>query len=1365
VERKSAGLLICAVLIAVMVFAGCNFLLPLQENDAKIVSISFEPKLSSLILGETQEFKVIAVYSDGFTTEISGKDVTWEISDSRLATITATGLLTANSPGNVTITITLKSSSNVTNTLQVAISANTDFIVDGQSQETTEDGDTATFSIALGKEPTSEVTISLASSDTSEGNVAPASVTFRTNNWNTPQTVTVTGVDDDQNYSIITGAAVGGNFDGSNPPDVSVTNVDNDTAGISVSPTGGLQTDETGGTDSFTVVLDSEPIADVTLNLSSDNTAEGNVFPISLTFTHTEWNDPQTITVTGVPDSIDDGDLAFTVITSAVASDDGKYNGLDPADVSVVNLNVIIAGIVVTPIAGLFTTELAGIATFEVYLLSAPTANVVIGLSSSNLDEGSVDPSSLTFTDADWHIPITVTVTGVDDSIDDGNQDYAIITAPAVSGDAEYGGFDPPDVSVTNEDDDGIGISIQPTSGLMTDESGGVDTFWVVLDTEPTGSVSIPLTSGNTDEVQVSPASLAFSPSDWSDLKTVTVTGIDDDVDDDDQPFTIITGAAEGSGDYVGVNPIDVSGTNIDDDIAGITIDPTIGLVTSESGKQSSFTIVLDSEPNDSVTIGLSSTIPTEGSVSPTSVVFGSGDWHIPVTVIVTGYDDEVDDGDQNYTIVTSTATTDPKYGGLIPADISAINMDNDTAGVTVTPTSGLTTTEDEGGAIFTVVLDSEPIADVTLNLSSDKPAEGSVFPISLTFTNTDWNAPQTVTVTGVNDAVIDGDKSYTIVLDPVSSSDLKYDGIDPDDVSVTNIDNDVELDTLTLHVTSAAITPSSTLSASVYDPVTFEIIAVSPDVTYSVDGAITVTVEGVNIDGSATGTRKEFSAGTYPVFVQIDVDNDENYLGDPAAIVDIAVSGATDVFLEGDDLSDAVEEPISISGVASLPDGATMIGFWQIGGSPPLDIAAATDFLFNGTPPIPAGLVSIGVLTFDTVLDGSGTTEINLPLPRGTYDLSFGIDAQNDGFGNSGDYEFQVTALPIDGTGTDLSSEVAGITPKPITSEGSTATPVDLSGTLPYPGRAGTNSSYYEIPNITAGQSYTVTLTDITADVDLHVYDDPAFTISLGSSATGGTSDEVVNPTSSDGSLYVEITSLSGGFFTLSAWPEGGYPAEGSIESPVDITSLRPYFGQVDTTNSYYAVTGVTSGETYLFSMTGLQEDLDLYVYSDSGFANLIGSSIAAGTASESTNVIPTGESVYIQVSNYEAISGSTFTLDVTMGAGYVAEGSVADPVDVTGLRPYPGEADTTTYSFYTVSGLTPGEFYQVEITGLSDDLDLYVYDDSEFLVELGMSMFWGTDDEMTVVSPSGSSLYIAIDGFYSVAGSDFLLDIFLLP
>ena len=112
--------------------------------------------------------------------------------------------------------------------------------------------------------------------------------------------------------------------------------------------------------------------------------------------------------------------------------------------------------------------------------------------------------------------------------------------------------------------------------------------------------------------------------------------------------------------------------------------------------------------------------------------------------------------------------------------------------GIRVTPTAGLTTTEAGGQAFFLVALGAPPTSDVTIPVNSGNLAEATVSTTSLTFTPANWNVPQVVTITGVDDAARDGDISYTIVLGTAASVDLVYNGVDPADVAVVNSDNDV---------------------------------------------------------------------------------------------------------------------------------------------------------------------------------------------------------------------------------------------------------------------------------------------------------------------------------------------------------------------------------------------------------------------------------------------------------------------------------------------------------------------------------------------------------------------------------------------
>src|SRR5258706_472932 len=163
------------------------------------------------------------------------------------------------------------------------------------------------------------------------------------------------------------------------PADVAVTNTDNDTAGITVSPTSGLTTTEGGGTATFTVVLTSQPTANVTVGLSSSNFTEGTLAPASVTFTPGNWNAAQTVTVTGADDFVVYGSMIRPPPRSAPAPNEAIFKSMDPADVAVTNTDNDTAGITVIPTSGLTTTEGGGTATFTLALTSQPTANVTIG--------------------------------------------------------------------------------------------------------------------------------------------------------------------------------------------------------------------------------------------------------------------------------------------------------------------------------------------------------------------------------------------------------------------------------------------------------------------------------------------------------------------------------------------------------------------------------------------------------------------------------------------------------------------------------------------------------------------------------------------------------------------------------------------------------------------------------------------------------------------------------------------------------------------------------------------------------------------------------------------------------------------------
>jgi hypothetical protein len=665
------------------------------------------------------------------------------------------------------------------------------------ARNTSERGTQATFTVALDGDPAANVTFALSSSNVHEGTVSPMSLTFTPANARAPQTVTVTGVDDgsmdgDAAFQIVFGpaASLDPNFAGMSGAPVEVVNLDDEHAGFVALQAGALSTSEAGKQAQFAVVATAKPAANVTLPVASADPSEGTVSPASLVFTPDNWDAPQLVTVIGVDDSDADGTQQFGIVLGPSTSSDSAYVGLQAAGPTVSNADDESPG-VVTAGANLHTSEGGGQATFTVALQSRPTGDVTIPVTSGDGSEGQVTPTLLTFTPVSWNAPQTVTVTGVDDALADGNQLYAVVLGGLQSTDPAYAAIDPTDVMVSNVDNDSPGVTVIAAAVAQTSEAGATAQVALVLNSQPIGDVSFAVSSSDVTEGTVSPATLTFTAADWNAPHVVTVTGVDDAVADGNQVYAIAFAPATSSdSNYAGLDPADVPAQNVDNDSAGITV-AAGSLVTTEAAGTATFTVVLNSMPTANVTIALGSSDTSEGTVTPSSLLFTPTSWNAPQSVTVTGVGDDLADGNQGYTIVTApAASADPGYANLDAANVALTNTDDDTAGFTVGTISGKTT-EAGGQASFTLKLNSEPTADVVIFLTSTDTGEGTVSPTSLTFTHESWKYAQSVTVTGADDAIADGEQAFNIALSPAVSGDSTYAGRDAPDVAVQNVDND----------------------------------------------------------------------------------------------------------------------------------------------------------------------------------------------------------------------------------------------------------------------------------------------------------------------------------------------------------------------------------------------------------------------------------------------------------------------------------------------------------------------------------------------------------------------------------------------
>jgi hypothetical protein len=804
---------------------------------------------------------------------------------------------------------------------------------------TTEKGGQVMFTVVLSKQPSANVTIPLSSSDTSEGTVGARSLVFTPANWNAPQSVTVTGVNDDERdgnveYTIHVESAASDDedYDGMNADDVTVSNTDDETAGVTVTAAANLQTTEAGGTATFTVKLTSKPSADVVIALTSSNPGEGTVSPATLTFTSVNWAAAQTATITGQNDDAVDGPQTYKIVTAATSTD-GNYSGIEVSDVSVTNTDddsASAAGFhIVSATEQLRTTEAGEEATFTISLTSKPTADVTLGLTSSNVGEATVDPASLTFTPDNWEGLQTVHVKGVNDDAADGDQLFQIVTAAAVSADTRYAGLNPADVPGKNVDNDSPGVSVlKTTPNLVTTEDGTQQaSFTVELNSKPSADVTITLSTANATEVSISPTSLVFTAANWNSRKTVTLTGVNDDSKDGDQAFAVHFATASTDLTYNARDIPNLTGTNLDDDTPGIRVTAAVGLSTRENGTTATFTVRLNSKPKNDVVVNVSSGNIAEVTSNVNSLTFTTANWSSPHPVVLTGVDDDIVDGNKSVLITLADAiSADADYSGRAADDVTVINVDDDTAGLRISKLTGLATSEGGTQDSFTVALNSKPTADVTVNVVSSNPAEATVSVATLTFTTVNWNGTQTVTLTGQNDDVQDDAQSFHIDIGPGVSTDTNYSGLPVVRVDGTNADNDTAglatLDTTGLVTSEAGLQATFRVVLTAQPTADVDVPIVSLDTTEGTAAPATlhfttanwaspqsVTVTGVNDDvedeaqdyfikiGPATSTDLNYNGKTLANVGVSNTDNDAAGITVVSAALTVGEGGDQDAF------------------------------------------------------------------------------------------------------------------------------------------------------------------------------------------------------------------------------------------------------------------------------------------------------------------------------------------------------------------------------------------------------------------------------------------------------------------------------------
>ena len=376
-----------------------------------------------------------------------------------------------------------------------------------------------------------------------------SSLTIAANATTSAGLVTITAVDNNVatgNKQVRVSASASGGR-GVSAPSAATLILRDDEFGLSESAVSGQAT-EGGGTATFTVRLNTQPSAAVTVSVTSRDTSEGTVSPSSLVFTTGSWNTAQTVTARGVDDSIDDGDVVWQVRLDP-SSGDSDYNAVTDVDVDVTTEDddgTPTASLVLLPSS---IGENGGISTVEARLShgsgAAVTVTVAFAAVSPAVAGDFTESAALTLTIAAEETSSTglVTVTANDNTVVSPDKSVTVSTSSVTGGFATPSA--PEAVTLTIENDDEGMIDLSPESVTVTAGGAGTE-YTVALTRVPAGAVTVTVTVENNDDVRVDPGSLTFTMGNWNIAQTVTVRASTDG--DDYADAAKIAHEASGSG-------------------------------------------------------------------------------------------------------------------------------------------------------------------------------------------------------------------------------------------------------------------------------------------------------------------------------------------------------------------------------------------------------------------------------------------------------------------------------------------------------------------------------------------------------------------------------------------------------------------------------------------------------------------------------------------------------------------------------------------------------------------------------------------------------------------------------------------------
>ena len=710
---------------------------------------------------------------------------------------------------------------------------------------------------------------------------------------------------------------------------------DDDTRGVTVSETA-LPVSE-GGTATYTVVLDSEPTGNVTITPSRSNGSADVTVSGALTFTPSNWDSEQTVTVSAAQDADAENDSA--TISHAVTGADYGSNNVAAADVAITvaddetasnQIALTVDETSVNEGAGATTVTVTGTLNGAPHTSNIPVT-VSVGSGSDSAAEGTdylaVSDFTLTITAGQNSGTATFTLTPDDDDIDEANESLTVDGSTTVTGLSVSG------TGITIADDDARGVTVSRSSATVSE--GGTETYTVALDSEPTGDVTITPSRASGDEDVTVSGALTFTSSNWNTAQTVTISAAQDaDAEDDTASISHAVAGADYGANNVTASGVSVTVEDDETESTGVDIGVTKVIVsgveaTVEGGSLSvaedagavtvTLSASLDGAPNRTDTsvvlsVGSASDAATEGSdyaaVDDLTLTIPAGETEGSVDFVLTPVDDDVDEDNENLTVSRSGSAGDL----AVQAMVITIE-DDDERGVTVSRSSA--TVAEGGSETYTVVLNSEPTANVTISPSRASGDADVTVSGALTFMPSNWDSEQTVTVSAAQDA--DAENDTATISHSVAGADYGSNGVTANDVAITVTDDETASTQIALSVDepnvnenagATTVTVTGTLNGATHTsdvPVT---VTVGSGSDSAAEGEDYATVNSLTLTIAAGENSGTVDFTLTPVDDDIDETNESLTVGGSTTVNGLNVSGTSITINDDDTRGIAVSTP-----------------------------------------------------------------------------------------------------------------------------------------------------------------------------------------------------------------------------------------------------------------------------------------------------------------------------------------------------------------------------------------------------------------------------------------------------------------------